>query len=90
MQVVGPFDLLNAGAQGLPRQFDPEVTLRIRRRLSKQDRVEGKSNQQEHGRSIQHGCCLLASQLLGVDEKEMKSRLSNAQYSFVGVMLSAG
>ena len=60
MQVVGPFDLLDAGAQGSARQLDPRVALGIRgglsqRELSQQDRGGRKNDHQEQGGSIPHG-----------------------------------
>ena len=59
-QVVGPFDLLDAGAQGSARQLDPRVALGIRgglsqRELSQQDRGGRKNDHQEQGGSIPHG-----------------------------------
>ena len=60
MQVVGPFDLLDAGAQGSARQLDPWVVLGIRGGLSQRDRGQQdrggrKNDQQEQGGSIPHG-----------------------------------
>jgi hypothetical protein len=65
MQVVGPFDLLDAGAQGSARQLDPWVALGIRGGLSQRDRGQRdrgqqdrggrKNDQKEQGGSIPHG-----------------------------------